>query len=382
MDLLYCGFDGLDVSFQGRISHRLCTALEKAKLNAQKFHRDEFLEWCGTGMLVKEGGARGGYAFTVRTESPHAVWFFKKPNPHDPWGVRVSCDSFQLALHGFAETRQQLHSALDSWKVSLPINGESISRVDYAMDFLAPDLNLVPSNFVMHSNSRRADHYSTTSTRVEGKSGRVTSVTIGQMPGRQVIVYDKRAEVIAKHKPGWKAIWDSKRKRDGASPLDYTDPKRSRVWRVEVRAGKKLLKDTWSIRTWEDLDRRIGDVFAQAIQKVRYAEPNVDTNRARWPEHQLWKEVRRIIASDLFKMRNFAEPSTVKLVEREAYDNLLCQQIAGLVISRAALAGISYDKLPSYAQTTGHLMADQFARHLEKARKRLGRAADRYRVIM
>src|SRR5687767_9467875 len=100
MELLYRGFDGLDLSFQGQISAALCTELEAAKEHAQASHAPALVQWNGVNMEVFESGSRGGYAFTASTGRFGATWFFKKPNARDPWGVRVSCASFNLALHG------------------------------------------------------------------------------------------------------------------------------------------------------------------------------------------------------------------------------------------------------------------------------------------
>lgn len=70
----------------------------------------------------------------------------------------------------------------------------------YALDFLVPGFILSPENFVMHANARRADHIVYRAMQVNERSGRVTYGTVGKMPGRQVIVYDKRAEITAKRK--------------------------------------------------------------------------------------------------------------------------------------------------------------------------------------
>src|SRR4029077_1301274 len=88
---------------------------------------------------------------------------------------------------------------------------------------------------------------------------RLESVTIGKMPGRQIIVYDKRREVVEKRKLLWFRVW-------GIDPHDTS----VQVWRVEMRAGKKELKGRWQIRTFDDVDRAIGDVFLQALVDVRY----------------------------------------------------------------------------------------------------------------
>jgi hypothetical protein len=250
MELLYRGFDGLDVSFQGRISPQLCKELEAAKEHAQESNGPTVLFWNGLKLEVREGGARGGYSFTGSTGPFGATWFFKRPNPRDPWGVRASCNSFNLALNGIGGARAELYETMECLGVALAPEAESISRIDYAMDFLAPQLVLAPEHFVMHSNASWADHSEHPEISVHGRSGRVTSVTVGKMPGRQVIVYDKRAEVIARHKPGWWEIWNAERLRVGQPPLNQDDPTECRVWRVELRAGKHHLNERWGIRTW------------------------------------------------------------------------------------------------------------------------------------
>lgn len=54
------------------------------------------------------------------------------------------------------------------------------------------------------------------------------------------------------------------------------------VYRVEVRVGKKELKDRWGIRTFADVDCIIGDVIRHALNDVRYlAERQGDSNVTR-----------------------------------------------------------------------------------------------------
>jgi hypothetical protein len=146
----------------------------------------------------------------------------------------------------------------------------SISRADYCVDILAPDFELIPDHFVMHSATGRRDHITPEETVVHGKSGRVTSVTIGGTRNRQVIVYDKRAEVIARGKSYWWDIWNHtirtcKTAENGSCdvPNGYITPnpdfaRENCVWRVEFRAGKNLLKDRWGIRTWKQFFELFG----------------------------------------------------------------------------------------------------------------------------
>lgn len=380
METLYRGFDGLDVSFQGQISDQLCKALLIAKDKAQHFHKAALVEWNGLRMAVSESGARGGYAFAASTGPFGATWFFKKPNAHDPWGVRVSCNSFNLATNGLGQARAELYRTLELLGIDVPARGESIGRVDYAIDILAPDFTLDPGHFVMHSNASRADHLEISDISTHGHSGRVTSVTVGKMPGRQVIIYDKRAEVIAKHKVGWWEIWDAARAQNAAPALVRDDPTNSRIWRIELRAGKHHLKERWNVRHWRDLDNRFGDIATQTLDAIRHARPSLDSNRSRWPESDLWQLVRRETESDLFEMRLFADPDRIKRVQAEAHDQLLARQMAGLLVSRAALRHIKAGALSEFALTIGSNLASEIANNHAAFGRKLARTFSRYRL--
>lgn len=380
MDLLYQGFDGLDVSFMGQISQELCSTLEAAKEEAQRTHHPTAVLRDGFAMLVSESGAKGGYAFTASTGMFGATWFFKKPNSRDPWGVRVSCNSFNLAVNGLSRVRAELYRIMNNLGVALIPNGESIGRVDYALDFLAPTFVLVPDQFVMHSNANRTDHVEQTDVSINGRSGRITSVTVGKMPGRQVIIYDKRAEVIAKHKAGWWEIWNATRERLGAPPLDRDNPTESRIWRVELRAGKRHLKDDWNIRTWADLDSQLRDLIASMLDAISYTQPTKDSNRSRWPDSHLWELVRQKTDSDLIEMRNDANPDKVKHIQKDEYDQLLARQMLGLLISRAALQGLEEEKLKAFATSVGNDMASMISEGSSHFEEKLAKARDRFAI--
>ena len=120
------------------------------------------------------------------------------------------------------------------------------------------------------------------------------------MPRRQVIVYDKRLEVIQQKKPAWWKIWNESLRQAGLPPMDPSDRGLSQVWRVELRAGKTHLKDKWKIRNFFDLEDRLGDLYAATLDEVRYAQPTGDGNRSRWPEDPIWQTVRSIVRDALF----------------------------------------------------------------------------------
>lgn len=381
MTPIYRGFDGLDVSFRAQISLEFRDRLEEAKLHAQSSSADTCLPFANMMMMVAPTGARGGYAYRVSTGRTGATWFFKKPNPSDPWGVRVSCSSFMLAEHGLVGAKDELYTLMERLGVRVQRNGESISRVDFAVDILAPQMSLSPDDFVMHSNANRADHLAAEEISVNGRSGRVTSVTIGKMPGRQVIVYDKRAEVFAKHKWAWLDIWNAARERGNSHPLDFSNPSQSRVWRTEIRAGKTHLKDRWNVRTWCDLQARFGDLALEATEAVRMTEPNKDSNRSRWPASSFWKLVQSEVGDDLFEMRNFAPPDLIKRVHKEAHLDLLERQNLGLLVTRAAILGISIERLADFALAEGHRNFLAITAQIEVMEERLRKSGMRYEAL-
>lgn len=94
------------------------------------------------------------------------------------------------------------------------VGEESINRMDFAMDFLVPpDFEPKHEQFVDHRRTKMVSRYFKEDQDDEDQStavhsgGRCESVTIGKMPGRQVIIYDKRREAIDKHKMHWFKIW-------------------------------------------------------------------------------------------------------------------------------------------------------------------------------
>lgn len=375
---LYRGFDGLDVSFQAQIPNEFAAQLQVAKEHALANSSDTCMPYSGLFLMVAATGAKGGYSYRVSTGKTGATWFFKKPNARDPWGVRVSCSSLMLAQYGLGESRSRIYGTMDQLGIRYSENAESIGRVDYAVDILAPALTLKPETFVMHSNSNRADHFEEDSLRAHGKSGRVTSVTVGKMPGRQIIVYDKRAEAIARRKWAWFEIWNATLRRLGFNELNENEPTSSRVWRTEIRAGKTHLKERWNIRSWANLDERLGDMMIDATEAIRMAEPTSDTNRSRWSNCHFWDAVRTELSDDLFEMRNFAPPEVIKRIHRESHLQLLYKQSLGLMVTQAAIEGISADCIATYAKSLGDRYARDILKDAQKVEAKLQRCAERY----
>ena len=382
MKIVHRGFDTIALSIQANVSPDLLAALDVARDQAEEARAPLPFSYGGAEFDILGYGGNG-YRFILRGGPLEVTWFIKKPNPRDPWGIRISVGSVFLATQGLGKARTYIDRTLERLGIRFEAHQVSIGRADFCIDILAPDFVLTPDHFVIHSHANRADHLAAAEALTSnGKSGRFTSVTAGKMPGRQVIIYDKRQEVTDKQKPIWWDIWNANLARDGLPPLAPKDASQSRVWRIEIRAGKNMLKDRWQIRTWAELDALFGDVVAEAFEKVRYCLPQgSDSNRARWPNAPIWDFARTEANGDLMEMRSHVDPEKVKYVHRQEHIRLMLAQVIGNTTTLAALEGVQESDLPDYASGLANRMADAFSADPERAGMKLEAARARYRFI-
>lgn len=381
IDVLYRNFDGLDVAFQGRITEELEGLLIVAKERAQEEKQDALITYRGIDMHVGQTGSKGGYAFRCDTGPDGATWFFKKRSAKDNWGIRVSVKALCLALYNLGGARAMIYEFLEGIGVAVAIKGESISRVDYAVDMLLPDFDLNPEHMVMHSAMKRSEVKGEGKLRSSGKSGKYESVTAGKMPGRQVIIYDKRAEVIQKNKGYWWEIWNAWRRAAGLPQLDRHDVERAQVWRVEVRAGKKYLKDKWGITTWEDLDRLLGNVFLSTLKDIRYKVPANGINRFRWHEDPVWGVVKGVIKDDLFEMICPADGKIIKKILRAEKQAELQQQFVGLAATVGVVMGADETQVGELPAMMEKVLREAIDPNVPEFVKKMKRAQERYTFL-
>lgn len=399
--VVHRGFDTLTLAVKANIPEDFFQYLETEKERADAERRDVLIDYNGVQLHLKSHGG-SGYRFIASGGNDGATWFIKKPNAKDPWGIRLNFGSYFMAVHGLGAAKAHVDHVLDRFGIRFTDTDISISRVDFCVDLLAPDFGLLPENFVMHSSTGRRDYITADDVAVSGKSGRTTSVTVGTVANRQVIIYDKRAEVIASQKPYWWDIWNHtlRRRRNESTPyvtlrrdqtaatcmlphaLDPSDPKQSRVWRIEFRAGKNLLKDTWGIRTWADLFDKFGDLCRHSGEVVRYTDPaDGDVNRARWPNHEIWELACAEMNDDLTEMRSGMDPNPLKEVHREQHISTIFRNILGCSITLAGLDGKSPADLPDIFDATAQRMKDAVQANPAKAERQLREAKERYVFI-
>lgn len=382
MKVIHRGFDKLELSIEATIPPELFEHLNREKELAEDEGKPRPITYGGVDLDLQPHGIPG-YRFQLSGGHMDMIWFFKKPNARDPWGVRISVGALMLATQGLGYVRDRINKTLERLGIRFGPHQVSISRADFCVDFLAPSFELDPENFVIHSHSNRADYLvPEETTRSNGKSGQFTSVTVGKMPGRQATIYDKRRQVIETKKPIWWEIWNANLRAKGLPVLDSSDKENSRVWRVEMRAGKRLLKDRWNIRTWEQFDALFGDVIAEAFEKIRYCLPVAnDTNRARWPNQEIWELALSEVSGDLIEMRSYVEPSKIKYVHKQEHIRIIMALLTGNAITLAALEGIESEDLQNHADKLADRLRHSFQADPERAANKLGEAKGRYRFV-
>ena len=371
MELLHKGFDALDVAYAVHFPAKFMPKLQSAKRKAMEIGQSVTASLDGVHFEVASTGARGGYVFRCSTGSAGEIWFLKQPSANDPWGVRISVSAVQCALIGLSGVKKRIEDKFEQLGMAVREGQESIARVDFALDFIIPDFTLAGDNFVMHSRSTRMAHVDISEYKSGGRSGRTESVTVGKNPGRQVIIYDKRAEVLAKGNTHWPVVWNDARKRQGLLPIDLQDRETSQVWRVELRAYKRHLKEDWGVATWWQLQEKLSAIFNSLLTDVRYSVPSLDLNRARWPEHPLWTRVRAELQGKLSEMKSFATESAIKELLKAEREDMLKAQIAGCLIALAASRKTEFADLTAFTKNAAEEILAMFRDHPAKTERKL-----------
>lgn len=293
MILLHHGVDSFDVTFETNISRSVAKLLAETQGVARDRKERQLRDVGRKKFYVEETGGAGGFRYRLDTGLFGATWFIKEPNASDPWGVKVSIKSLPLAVRGLGKCLQDVDECLQALEcAALGPQGSSIARLDYAQDFLVPGFEPDATRLVTHSRMGRASDEELQ----EGGAGHLThALRIGKMPGKQVAIYDKRRDVIAKHKREWWEIWNANLNAAGLPTITQEGTKGA-IWRFEVRAGKKCLKGAGA-RTFAELREKGLSVLSEVAATIRYAEPTTDQNRARWPDAPIWQAVRANLQS-------------------------------------------------------------------------------------
>ncbi|PKR55603.1 hypothetical protein [Thalassospira marina] len=353
-ELLYAGFDTLEVSFQGALKSESLEVLRKAKDEASKTREDQLIE-IGPGKVdghVPAHGMTGGYAFVFDTGFMGEQWTFMDSEDTSRWNIAVKVRAANLAAHNYQEIKERIQQRLTD--MGCIVLQESIRRADFAMDFLMPgDFELNQDQVVAHSHSKVSSHWGEKDTNEKQnhpstvfRGRKLESITIGKMPGRQVIIYNKRKAAIEKQTPFWFKVWN----------IDPKDTSKH-VWRVEFRAGKKELKDKYNLRSFKDFEDSIGDVFVNAAENIRYIEDQQTfSNISRTKSHPLWQAVKATLEHNLLEFRSGLLPGQISELQRdltiECYRKLVTSNAIGLGVTLNLGDDEIRSNLPALVETT------------------------------
>ena len=207
--VIHQGFDTLDLAIKGALAEPVLEKLEAVREVAEERQRDQAVTIGPAQLrfLLQPYGRRGGYRY-VLANGPTGAVFAVKANP-DPaeWNLFVSARAACLLTKGYEATKQWLFDTLIG--MGGTVQDHSINRLDYAIDILTPDFTLDMANFVTPGQAKVSAHWEDGYSKGEVgaplqpvmRGGRFESVTVGKMPGRQVILYDKRRAALDLKQP-------------------------------------------------------------------------------------------------------------------------------------------------------------------------------------
>ncbi|MDD2325000.1 MAG: hypothetical protein PHW63_03175 [Alphaproteobacteria bacterium] len=229
-------------------------------MDRQKYKDGKKITLGGKDFLLKAGGTSSGFPFMMR-DNDFIIQFGEFNNP----SFSVKFLSNALWHKGY----RAMHEDFLVWAAGVGLymrKTETISRVDLCLDYELINKAFGEENFV--SSFHRDCKFRSFGEDETYKFGVGTCVRI----------YNKSNEIKAKSGKTWfYPIWGG-----------LTD----NVWRIEWQLNNDYLKQR-GIRTLADFEKSIGFVIGLLCEyHTSLRTITSDTNRARWPMHPLWLDVR------------------------------------------------------------------------------------------
>lgn len=345
MQIIHSGFDSIYFSIQGALSPVARKRYERLKDQAiqQKSDHSFHVDGSTNRYRIQGNGKTGGYTHLINTGHVGSVIAFKKSLSRTEHNGFAEISSACLLAHGWENAIAQTLGHVKT--LGFHVVEISLNRADYCMDFLDAPIDIDPRDFIAHSRVKKTAYHESgrvldhMQKRSVAQSDHVKSLTLGKMPGRQIIVYDKRAEVIEKRKLYWFDAWG----------VDRADNTRT-VHRVEVRAARDHLRK-YNIRTLDDFKRHIGLVLTDAVRAIRWVRrPATDANVTRSPLHPVWEAVQTHMDNALAP---YTAPLTAEVITecmRESKCHEYKQQFTGILGGYLGCTGVVYEEMPNVMQ--------------------------------
>lgn len=378
--VVHNGVDTLDIAIQGALPHDTLSMLDELRDKAQAEECEQPCQLGNCAYMLKHHGMSGSFRFVLTNGPTGAIFAFKKNSDPSQWNGFVSVRALRLLTAGYDPTVAWIFDTLA--EMGCTVTDHSVNRIDYAVDVLCPAFVLDIANVIAPAQAKKRPYWSKEqdlsddgerpSAVIRGRT--FESVTIGSMPNRQVILYDKRRAAIDLRQPYWFEAWD----------LDKDDPG-ARVFRVEVRAGKEALSKRLHKRSLAAVEADLPDFLQKAVTDIRYVtDPDRQMNVTRATVHPLWSEAQSVIASlPLSAVPPLPEGTALDILRRQRSDMALKQGM-GNIINHLLLNGIAPDDIPKVLETGFPSILEDYqcAMGTERYRDKVRAAHDRLKFLL
>lgn len=355
LPIIYSGFDTLELSYRTPLPREFLAALGQAQLTAKTESRATPMNFNGTELFVEPAGGQGGYAYRAHTGPLGAIWKFRETTAKSRWSVHVKFRAHGLAVNGPLKMKEQADLFLRDLGCQFDNIDVRISRSDYAIDILLDNFYLNTDNFVFHARSKVTEHIERIRVGDE-----YTYARIGRMPGKQLCVYDKSAAVLETRDSLWKEFYtEFALQRFGLLTDNFAELK---IWRFELRAGKKFLDTKIKPRSWDLFSDKVDAIYSCLAQSFKLKAPQRDKNRSRWPLHPIWGGVLAEVERLNFNQQTVEFSDALRDKLRQEYSDGLNKQLVGLLLSSAASEGIDPKDFPQFARDHVSLLTDDYSK--------------------
>ena len=261
--LIY-GFDTVEIAYFLRVTDEKKLDFDylmarRDSLKALKLRHILEISLGSESFALASHGTQSGYPILLTNEA-----FSIQCGPTNDPSFFVTFSSIALWHEGI----ENLHLRFLTWAKSIGLEAykpESVSRVDYAVDFHLPIINFGSDNFVSKA---------VMDVRFR-KNGQVQTFKFGQ-DSVVLRVYNKSDEIKEQSGKFWlHPLWGME----------------SDVWRVEFQLRKEVLREFGIIQLAVLLSSYGRVLLSLSTEHTRLAISSSDSNRSRWQLHPLWESL-------------------------------------------------------------------------------------------
>ncbi len=126
---------------------------------------------------------------------------------------------------------------------------------------------------------------------------------------------------------------------------------------------------------------RLGDAYRHAVEKFHSIISANDSNRARWPAHELWRLFEDTVGNDLAVHCCGVTPSDVLFAYQNAKMRELDRMLLGLFTARAAISEVPPERFYDFMDQHTEALRQYSEGHPNTLAERLQKAGGKYRWV-